>query len=350
MPIKGMTDHAPMFPTIGTLRKGAKKTNESKPGTDLTYLRFDSEDPLAVRMFAEAYPDQEALRNIHVFLPNRTADENMESWVEEWVAGGLVHRCDGETKVLWRTPAGGYSTEKVPCKNCKGKQVGRLSVIVPELGRLACITVLTTSIHDIIKLTAQLRAYEALRGDLRGIPFILRRRKEKVSTPGPDGKRLRREKWLLSIETQPEWTMLQLTAMQRAALPAGEPIEDVDEGHYEDLPQGMSDPFGEEEIDQDTGEVLPPSQPEEVQPEQHWSEGEANRAKMVTTLEKYDFPLEALFKGNGATDWDGLKTVTTGKEAIAKARQWWEANRPDLYEVAELSPELQAALAGAAEF
>ena len=257
MPIKGMTDHAPMFPTIGTLRKGAKKTSENKPGADLTYLRFDSEDPLAVRMFAEAYPDQEALRNIHVFLPNRTADENMESWVEEWVAGGLVHRCDGETKVLWRTPAGGYSTEKVPCKNCKGKQVGRLSVIVPELGRLACITVLTTSIHDIIKLTAQLRAYEALRGDLRGIPFILRRRKEKVSTPGPDGKRLRREKWLLSIETQPEWTMLQLTAMQRAALPAGEPVEDVDEGHYEEFPQGISGPFEEEvEVDQETGEVV----------------------------------------------------------------------------------------------
>ncbi len=183
----------------------------------------------------------------------------MESWIEEWVAGGLVHRCDGETQVLYRTPAGGYSTEKRPCKNCKGKQVGRLSVIVPELGRLACITVLTTSIHDIIKLTSQLRAYEALRGDLRGIPFILRRRKDKISTPGPDGKRVRREKWLLSIETQPEWTMLQLTAMQRAALPAGEPVEEAEEGSYTDLPQGVSDPFEEEPfeevIDPETGEV-----------------------------------------------------------------------------------------------
>lgn len=261
MSIKGMTDQVAMFPTIGTLRKGDKKVSENKPGTDLTYLRFVSEDPLAQRMFNEAYPDEESLRNIHVFLPNKTADENMESWIEEWVAGGLVHRCDGETKVLWRTPQGGYSTERVPCQNCKGKQVGRLSVIVPELGRLACITILTTSIHDIIKLTQQLRAYEALRGDLRGIPLIVRRRKEKVSTPGPDGKRVRREKWLLSIETQPEWTMLQLSAMQRAALPAGEIVDDTEEGHYQEIGHGITNPF--EEVDTDTGEVIQTSAPEQ---------------------------------------------------------------------------------------
>jgi hypothetical protein len=117
--------------------------------------------------------------------------------------------------------------------DCPGdcKQVGRLSVIIPELGRFATVTILTTSIHDVINLTRQLRSYEAINGDLRGIPFVIVRRPEAISTPsGPNGKRARREKWLLSIESQPAWTRLQLGAMKQAALPevTGDSVDTID--------------------------------------------------------------------------------------------------------------------------
>lgn len=247
MSIIGLTDQTAAFPIIGTLRKGEKKTKENAPGKDLTYLRFVSDDALANRMFNDAYPDENALRTINVFLPHKTTDENMDAWIEEWVAGGLVHRCDGQTQVLWRTPSGGYSTEHRPCQNCKGKQVGRLSVIIPELGRFATVTIMTTSKHDIKNLTRQLRGYEALQGgDLRGVPFVITRRKFSISTPAPGGKRARREKWLLSIETQPHWTIAKLTAMERAALPEGEIIDDADYKEVHQLPSGISNPFEDE--------------------------------------------------------------------------------------------------------
>ncbi|GIK42418.1 MAG: hypothetical protein BroJett011_62510 [Chloroflexota bacterium] len=267
MSIKGLTDLSAAFPRIGELRKGEKKPETgNRPGKDLTYFRFTSDDSLAIKKFNEAYPDQEALRNINVFLPHRTTDENIDSWIEKWVAGGLVYRSDGETLVLWRNEKGGYSLEPRPDPyrelDANGKrkdgsgQVGRLAVIIPELGRFATVTILTTSKHDIMNLTRQLRSYEALRGDLRGIPFVVKRRMYKISTPGQGGERLRREKWLLSIETQPAWTMAQLGAMERAALPAGDIVE-AEEAEFTlpQLPAGISDPFDEPE------EEAPPEQP-----------------------------------------------------------------------------------------
>jgi hypothetical protein len=101
------------------------------------------------------------------------------------------------------------------------KPVGRLKVIIPELRRLAYVTALTTSIHDIKNLSEQLRALEGVRGTLRGIPMILSRIEREISMPGSDGKRVRRSKWLLAIEAAPHWVSLQLQAQERAALPSG---------------------------------------------------------------------------------------------------------------------------------
>lgn len=259
MAIKGLTDQRAAFPIVGILRKGEEKKSNA-PGKDLTYFRFVSDDEDAKRHFNAAYPDQDALRQINVLFPYKTADENLDAWIESWVAGGLVYRSDGENIVLWRTPSGGYSMEEKPDtvkigsdgkREDKSGQVGRMSVIVPELGRLTTITVLTTSKHDIKNLSSQLKSYEAINGDLRGIPFVLMRRKYQISTPGQDGKRVRREKWLLSIETQPHYTRLHLAAIQRQALPAT-----IDEADYEivddepkQLPVGIIPPFDESEQD-----------------------------------------------------------------------------------------------------
>lgn len=235
MPINGLTNRPPSFPEIGQLRKGAPKPNEKQPGKDLTFFRFTSDIPEVQAAFDAAYDGEPRL--INVFLPFRSVDDNMDAWQEEYRAGGLVHRCNGETVVLWQKSDGSYSHDSKPCEYASGKKqrsqkepgckpVGRLKVIIPELGRLAYVTVLTTSTHDIRNLDAQLRALAGLSksGDLRGIPLQLRRRPNKISTPSGDGKRVRREKWLLSIEAAPDWVALQLAAQAQAALPEMRPM------------------------------------------------------------------------------------------------------------------------------
>jgi hypothetical protein len=227
MAIKGLTDRGASFPQLGTLRKGAPKVDEKRPGQDLKHFRFDSDDADAMSRFRTVYGDEPT--SIRVFLPFRTAAENFEAWQEHWSAGALQHRCDGETCVLWLTPRNTYSQETKACPHLnidkaeknRCKPTGRLKVIIPELRRLAYVTVLTSSLHDIMALTGQLEAIESMRGDLRGIPMILRRQPREISTPsGADGKRRRMEKWLLSIEAAPTWVDLQLQAQEQAALPA----------------------------------------------------------------------------------------------------------------------------------
>jgi hypothetical protein len=242
MTIKRLQTGQASFPRIGILRKGAPKpANGNKPGADLEYFRFDPEDgperAEILAQFQEAFGDEP--RDIEVFLPYATPAENFEAWQEEWVAGGLMHRCDGETMVIWRDKAGGYNRTPQPCKGgCA--PVGRLKVIIPALRRMAYVTVQTTSINDILTLDANLAAAHMLRGDLRGIPFILKRRPREISTPSGNGNRVRREKWLLSIEAKPSWVELQLQAMERAALPAGT----------------LALPDGRHMLDTETGEVI----------------------------------------------------------------------------------------------
>lgn len=217
MAIKRLVREA-AFPCVGKLRKGGVKPENSKaPGKDLTYFRFDSDDQRAMTHFQAAYGDQPS--QVNVFLPHQTAAQNFSCWQEAYLAGGMLHRCDGETCVVWLDGTK-YRTDPKPCPGgCK--EIGRLMVIIPELQRFAYVTVETHSIHDIIRLQENLQAVEFLRGDLRGIPFILKRTPVEISTPGADGKRARREKWLLSIEVDPAWAALQLESMHRAALTAG---------------------------------------------------------------------------------------------------------------------------------
>lgn len=225
--IKGLTDQMARLPRIGELRKGApKETN--KPGRDLEHFRFTTQEPGLADTFSDAYGAQPT--DIEVFLPFPTTDENLEAWQETWVAGGLVHRCDGETCVVWTNGGGrihrlANSPEGTVPPKCQGgcKPVGRLAVMLPKLGRIGLVTVLTTSVHDIATLHANLAALEYLhpRGDLRGVPLILKRRAVDISVPKGD-KRVRMTKHLLSIEVAPRYALLQFTAMERAALPPAE--------------------------------------------------------------------------------------------------------------------------------
>lgn len=256
MPIKGLTDTGTSFPQIGILRKGAPKGTNT-PGKDLDHFRFDADDQQAADDFVAAYGDKP--RAIRVYLPFDMADENLSAWKEHWVAGGLVRRCDGETCILRQKPGGkGYDATPHRCacttmpaeSKDRCKPVGRLKVIIPELKRLAYVTALTTSIHDIKNLSEQLRALEGVRGGLRGIPMILSRIEREISMPGNDGKRVRRAKWLLAIEAAPHWVSLQLQAQEQAALPSN--------GGYRlsAPPEALALPPPSEE---DHGDELPPA-------------------------------------------------------------------------------------------
>lgn len=247
MPILGLTDNVAAFPRIGELRKGAEKPKTgNKPGADLTHFRFTSKDSAVSSKFHAVYGSEPAA--INVFFPYATADENLEAWIEEWAAGGLKWRGDGKTLHIWQTKDGTYSQEPKPQPQNGGKQVGRLKVIIPELGRLAYVVALTTSTHDIMEVHANLKAFEALRGDLRGIPFILSRVPRMISTPsGKNGQRARREKWMWHIEASTEWVQAQLSVMQRQALPSG---------------GGNRLAIAAKTIDHDTGEIIEPDNEE----------------------------------------------------------------------------------------
>jgi len=240
MPIKGLTDResiTPRFPSLGKLRKGAEKPDKG-PGKELPYFRFTSENNSIVEAFTAAYGDKPMA--LHIYLPHTTAEENFSTWQEEWVAGGLKHRCDGETAHIWLKDDGAYSREPIPCPGgCKA--VGRLELILPELlvaGFVGYVTLETHSNHDLRNITAALLATETARKDtgLQGIKFTLRRKKESISTPTDDGKRVSRDKWLVYLEPEPEWVtlQLQLASAVQTMLPAPEQYVDDDTGEIID--------------------------------------------------------------------------------------------------------------------
>ncbi|MCJ7528833.1 MAG: hypothetical protein MUO37_12185 [Methyloceanibacter sp.] len=242
MPIRGLTDRQASFPEIGQVRKGAPKPEDGKkPGADLKWFRveIDEAEPATAAAFVKYYGDKPT--EIDILLPFDSVAENFEAWREAYVAGGLIHRCDGERVWYEIDPRTGERliVAGEPNKRCDGlmqcKPTGRLKVLVPQLQRLAYLTVMTTSIHDIMNLSRQLEALLQINGKLAGVPLKLRRRPVLISTPsGPDGKRARREKWLLSIEADPSWVKAKLLAMKAAALPGnglGEELPTLEAPH-----------------------------------------------------------------------------------------------------------------------
>ncbi len=227
-PIKGMTNQLARFPQIGIIRKGAPKEPD-RPGADLKCFRvvFEDGESNAALTFRDAYGDEPT--DIHVMLPFDDIDRVWEAWREEYVASSLLHRCDGEYVQYQVHKETGECVvrdgrlispiasmelkvgDRLPCtgqSDCK--PTGRLQVFIPELRRAAILMVLTTSINDIVNISGQLQALKALNNDrLAGLPLILRRRPKRISTPrdanDPSKGRARREKWMLSLEADPEW-------------------------------------------------------------------------------------------------------------------------------------------------
>jgi hypothetical protein len=252
MPIIGMTDRAPAFPSIGVIRKGAPKettaAGKTKPGRDLPYFRIDTADKSAAEILEREFGKEP--RTLRVHLMHETALENFDPYREEWKAGGLLHRCDGEDTVLYYHN-GAYHDDPRRCpyadlpereKLCK--PVGRLAVFFRELNRAVTMCVQTTSKNDIVSLWRSLSAAELqANGNLAGVPFLLTRRPVMVSCPGQGDTRVRREKNLLFLEIDPGWWQRRLAHTVQLALPPKieeiegdpmEPDENVIEGEIEE--------------------------------------------------------------------------------------------------------------------
>lgn len=203
MRLKRKFDGPARLPKIGVIRKGSPKVN-GKWGKDLDHFRFDAEVPGLAKeqqadletRFAQLFGEEP--KEILIRLPFATVDENFMSGKEKWNGKGeLLHRCDGETCVLWRTPDGDISTTPKPCPGgCKA--VMRLTALVPSLGYLGAITVLSTAVHDAVLIGETLDAYETLLGDLRHTEFVLSRAPRTI-TRDVDGKKKRLTKSLLTL-------------------------------------------------------------------------------------------------------------------------------------------------------
>ncbi len=237
MPIVGLTDRGARLPEIGKLFKGAKKEKKTNRegreyetfGKELDHWRFESREPEVAKAFLEEFGPKP--QELPVYLPFPRTDDNFEAWHEAYTAGGLTHRCDGKTCVLWLDEKTGiYQTSPKPCptlsmapekaKRDGCKPVARLKVIIPALNQIGCVTVETHSKNDILHFHAALTAYESLRAEgLRGIPMMLCRVQKEISTPG-DGKRARRAKWLIEIKPESDWARKYLDRQRKAELAA----------------------------------------------------------------------------------------------------------------------------------
>lgn len=237
MSIKGLTDRNVAFPQIGNIRKGAKKTDEKRPGAELPYFRveFDEREVDAIAIFSALYPDGKPTDILFV-TPFDEIDRVWEAWREKYSAGSLLHRCDGEyikyavdpntgEEIIkdWHNARGEMSKctiGKLPSKDQRCKPTGRLHVIIPQLERLAYLVVHTTSIWDIAHISEQIAGIYQMNGNhIAGVPLILQRRPAEISTPsGENGKRVRRVKYLIHIEADPEWVAAKLRAMRSTAI------------------------------------------------------------------------------------------------------------------------------------
>jgi hypothetical protein len=162
-------------------------------------------------------------------------------------------------------------------------------------------------------MASVLEAYEAMRGDLRGIPFILSRVARMVSTPsGQDGKRARREKWLWHLEAQPTWVQAQLSVMQRAALPSG--TTQLSSGSIVDVETGeiFEDDY-EDETEMKADETPNPIDPDnDVDNSRVWLEGVAKGGKV-----EYGFVLDAAAMTSLYSDWNHAYNALVGDVGYA---------------------------------
>lgn len=235
MPIQGLSTQPARFVEIGRLSKGEEKP-DGRPGKDLDHFRFRKADAAAMDAFESAYPTNAHKRQINIFLPYPAAGENLTAFRELRNKVGLLHRCDGYHVWEYDKRSGQLVETIKPCptidlpdvtpdkrgnmaKNpAKCHPVARLSVIIPELQRFGYVLFTVTSKNDIVSLSREIAAIEGMTGHCDGIPMILTRRKESISSPTSEGGRAMIDRYMCHVEIAPDYAAVHLIGMRESAM------------------------------------------------------------------------------------------------------------------------------------
>lgn len=343
MPIKNLTDRGLAFPEIGRIRKGSPKQKVQKgdreyeiQGKDLQYFRveIDPEEERARQLFAEKYGERPSWMN--VVFPFNEIDRVYSAWLEAYTSNRLIARSDGETIFWWKEgkdtlvkhgfatidrvvniwrKTGPKTVEPLKVELLQGfevpyiegmvfhrtektlveaKPVGRLRVVIPELNRLAYLTLTTTSINDIINLggpdSGELGAIKQLCDQLRlplaGVPLILKRKPKPVAYTDDSGKQSRMTRWLVHIEADPEFVERALASSKLLAMP------NLLNATVGEVP-GVYEPEVEDEEDVPTGEA---TEGEDI------AEGTVNEQEEEPTEMSYDEAKAVIIVTNGGKE------------------------------------------------
>lgn len=246
------------FPEIGSVRKGAPKTEKGYVGQDLgnvfrVIFAPGKDNDESKKTFSKMFggrpgPDGSVLvERIEFMLPFTTIERVFDSWWEGYTAGRMVARADGERFIRLvdtktgevivnngepykafdpKEPVGWYTTSKGERKAVMCKPVSRLKMLIPELHRVAYLMAHSTGIYDAMRLQSQLAAVELMAattngGSVAGIPLVLTRSLVDVTWVQPDGTAKRVPKWLLNVEIDPRYVGYVMGRLKTAALAAG---------------------------------------------------------------------------------------------------------------------------------
>lgn len=290
MPIVGITDRAGMFMEIGRIRKGEEKSANA-PGKNLDHFRvvFRKDEKEAMDVFFATYG--ETPRQINVRLAYPDVARNWDAYYEAHAKGGMIAQATGDRVDggVWRyyydSESGQVHIKDYIPRDEIGEQLvvdgprldkpiatggkpvflkmaGKLKVVIPELGRVGHMTLVTTSIYDIAAISQELQGYadeaRLVNSTLCNIPFVLLRREEMI-TKKIDDKKVKAADWMVHIIPSGEWTHLAMITWKRLSL------EDIVEGETRILPapKDQEENWDEEEFPQipATSSALPAPTP-----------------------------------------------------------------------------------------
>lgn len=213
------------LPRIGKLRKGGEK-GEKSPGRDLDFFRLTLEPQYeSIRQdFEQLYtPEPTELHN--VLLAADSPDLAFTYWYEHWAHAKIVRRCDGDEIVGRYIESKGYDTTHLPCacneSNRECHQHGYMDIVLPDLcsltGTWGKITLLTSSLYDVIALRKCMIVADAFIGQLHNVsfwsvPFTIGRAPQNVPVT-INGKRSIKSMSLIYAHVDPEFNRQVFTPM-----------------------------------------------------------------------------------------------------------------------------------------
>lgn len=301
MPIDGLTNGTPSFREIGRLRKGAPKSDGKLQ--DLNYFRpdFRPNETEAFRKFLDVYGDKPT--KIEAFLAFDRIDLCWDANWEVYNTRGLLGMADGTKWTYLRSNKNGELLvrdgevlvitdgmqtvtdesgrlilpfdPKMPVYSYKGgkdknqdigvfpRPTGKLKLLLPRLGMLNYVTLLTHSWYDCANISNELAAVaqiaQAVNLTPSQIPLVVTRSTDKVSV-NINGQKSMSEKSLVHVDIDPVFAQLYISVIARSKLQPIAPGESREVAQLPAPPEGANED-GEEELETASQPVPPEPDP-----------------------------------------------------------------------------------------